>query len=120
MPEFEFSLRDTQDMIAQWVDVIDGVIPQSLEFAMSKVVEESEEIQEAIENGKSKEEVAGELADIVFVAFSIGNILGIDMQEAMEKCLDKNWRRINRPKIDELRRQGFEGMDLSNEGKRTI
>lgn len=114
------SLIELQSCVAQWVNILDKVIPQDINLCTSKVVEEAAEIHEAIEQGQSKQEIAGEIGDAMFVLFSICNIMGIDAQEAMEQTLDKNWRKINQPKIDELRRNGWEGMELYNEAKRLL
>jgi NTP pyrophosphatase (non-canonical NTP hydrolase) len=75
-----------------------------LEKSMIWMVEEMGEVISAIRKGKSKEEISGEMGDLMAWIFCISNILDIKVSDAVEgtfhKEVDRQLRVYNELKFD--------------------
>lgn len=63
------------------------------EHVLDKLEEEIDEFKTALLQ-KNKEEMAGEMGDILFVLVNISRHLGIDPEDALRRCIDKFIRRF--------------------------
>ncbi|WP_261301708.1 MazG nucleotide pyrophosphohydrolase domain-containing protein [Paenibacillus andongensis] len=64
-----------------------------LEKSMIWMVEEMGEVISAIRKGKSKEEITGEMGDLMAWLFCLGNILDIKVSDAVEGTFHKEVNR---------------------------
>ena len=66
---------------------------QRLEDIFSKLNEEADELKDAVLNG-DREQIAGEMGDLLFVAVNIARTLGVDPETALERSNRKFERRF--------------------------
>ncbi|PKK91818.1 MAG: nucleoside triphosphate pyrophosphohydrolase [Candidatus Wallbacteria bacterium HGW-Wallbacteria-1] len=92
---------------------------------VDKVIEEAEEIRESIATG-SREDVEGEIGDLLFTAVNIARFMGVDPEGALRRSTDKFVKRFRimekAMKLDEreITAMGIDEMDIYWERAKSI
>lgn len=108
----KITLQEAQEKVDQWVRTV-GVRYFSELTNLGQLVEEVGEVariltrtfgDQSFKKGEEKHDLAGELADVLFVLICIANQNGVDLTEALEKSLHKKTtrdrkRHQNNPKL---------------------
>lgn len=112
----EITLREAQDTVHEWINTI-GVRYYSELTNLAVLTEEVGEVarlmarmygEQSFKNPEqaatAREDLADEMADVLFVLLCLANQTGIDLTEALRKNLDKKTRRdkdrhANNPKL---------------------
>ena len=82
--------QETQGSVSMWADETFGA-PSSNMSIGTRANEEMAELLRALAKGKSNDEVATEVADVVIVLYRLADRLGVDLGEAIDRKM-----RINR------------------------
>jgi len=113
-PPVDWTIRQTQQIVDQWIQTI-GVRYFGELTNLAQLVEEVGEVarilsrtygEQSSKSGESPGELADELADVMFVVVCLANQTGIDLQAAMKRNIDKKTRRDakrhrDNPKLNE-------------------
>ncbi len=100
-PPTDWTIRQTQQIVDQWIQTI-GVRYFGELTNLAQLVEEVGEVarilsrtygEQSSKSGESPGELADELADVMFVVVCLANQTGIDLQAAIERNIDKKTRR---------------------------
>ena len=108
----DITIEKAQEKVDQWIDEV-GVRYFSEMTNMAQLTEEVGEVARVIsrEYGEQsakeeQEDLADELADVLFVVICLANQTGVNLTEAFEKNLEKKYsrdekRHKNNPKLKE-------------------
>jgi NTP pyrophosphatase (non-canonical NTP hydrolase) len=113
LPSAEWTIRQTQQVVDQWIQTI-GVRYFGELTNLAQLVEEVGEVarilsrscgEQSSKPGESPGELADELADVMFVVVCLANQTGIDLQAAIERNIAKKTRRdakrhLENPKLN--------------------
>jgi NTP pyrophosphatase (non-canonical NTP hydrolase) len=100
-PSTDWTIRQTQQIVDQWIRTI-GVRYFGELTNLAQLVEEVGEVsrilsrtyrEQSSKSGESPGELADELADVMFVVVCLANQTGIDLQAAIERNIDKKTSR---------------------------
>lgn len=80
--------RFMQFMVKSWADTM--LPSRDVRKTAIKGCEEAVELADAISNGGSKEQIAGEIGDLLFVLLDIAHLTGVDVVQAVESRIDSN------------------------------
>jgi len=106
----EITIEEAQKKVDQWIDEV-GVRYFSEMTNMAQLTEEVGEVARVISrkygeqsSKEEQEDLADELADVLFVVICLANQTGVDLNEAFEKNLEKKYNRDkerhkNNPKL---------------------
>ncbi len=95
------SIKEAQDRVDQWIRMY-GVRYFNELTNLALLVEETGELarimartygEQSAKPGEENKSMADEMADILFVLICLANQTGIDLEEALEKNLEKKTRR---------------------------
>jgi len=97
----EMTLKESQDLVDDWINTI-GVRYFSELTNLGQLMEEVGEVariitrvygDQSFKKSDEQYDLADELADVLFVLICIANQTGIDLTEALQKNLDKKTKR---------------------------
>lgn len=116
------SIASQLDALYQEVG-LDQSPPRKIEMLVGEVKEAVEAFDDyqQLRNIETKHHLMGELADVLFCVLSTMNDLGMDANLAMEYVFTKNFSRVNREHIADVRlRTGLDGEDLYKQAKSEV
>ena len=117
MQERELNLGEVQDIISYWLVKTGILANQTIFDSFTKLEEETGEVYLELQS-MDKEKLALELADVIFTCYILAIQSGVDVQEAVNQQLDKQFNQYNPYKVNELIKSGKDQKEALKEVKK--